>query len=91
MAYCNMISPFSLQAAQLDESPEKILLSPTDPNAEVAQITGYKLVYVNGACPRTYRVYNNLRHGFKSWHKLPSYWFAKMEKTTTRAIIWQYR
>ncbi|WP_242055893.1 hypothetical protein [Nostoc flagelliforme] len=57
MAYCNMISPFSLQAAQLDEPTEKILLPPTDSNAEVMEITGYKLVYVNGACPRNYRVY----------------------------------
>ncbi|WP_179069457.1 hypothetical protein [Nostoc sp. C052] len=52
-----MISPFSLQEAQLDDLTEKILLPPTDPNAEVTQITGYKLVYVDGACPRTYRVY----------------------------------
>lgn len=53
----NMISPFSLQEAQLDESTEKILLPPTDPNAEVQEIPPYKLVYVNGACPRNYRVY----------------------------------
>jgi hypothetical protein len=52
-----MISPFSLQEAQSDDPTEKILLTPTDPNAEVTQITGYKLVYVDGACPRTYRVY----------------------------------
>ncbi|MCC5632681.1 hypothetical protein LC613_34350 [Nostoc sphaeroides CHAB 2801] len=52
-----MISPFSLQEADWDESPEKILLPPTDPNAEVMQIPGYKLVYVNGACPINYRVY----------------------------------
>ncbi|MBD2564672.1 MULTISPECIES: hypothetical protein [Nostoc] len=52
-----MISPFSLQEAQLDESPEKILLPPTDPNAEVQEIPPYKLVYVDGACPRNYRVY----------------------------------
>lgn len=52
-----MISPFPLQEAQLDDPKEKILLPPTDPNAEVIQITGYKLVYVNGACPRNYRVY----------------------------------
>ncbi|MCC5612104.1 hypothetical protein LC612_36565 [Nostoc sp. CHAB 5834] len=52
-----MISPFSLQEADWDESPEKILLPPTDPNAEVQEIPPYKLVYVNGACPRTYRVY----------------------------------
>ncbi len=49
-----MISPFSLQEAQSDDPTEKILLPPTDPNAEVTQITGYKLVYVDGACPRTY-------------------------------------
>ena len=52
-----MISPFSLQEAQSDDPTEKILLPPTDPNAEVTQITGYKLVYVDGACPRTYWVY----------------------------------
>ncbi|MEH2283501.1 MAG: hypothetical protein V7K90_19575 [Nostoc sp.] len=53
----NMITTFSLQAAQLDDPKEKILLPPTDPSAEVTQITGYKLVYVGGACPRNYRVY----------------------------------
>ncbi|WP_193372290.1 hypothetical protein [Nostoc punctiforme] len=53
----NMISPFSLQQADWDESPEKILLPPTDPNAEVQEISGYKLVYADGACPRNYRVY----------------------------------
>ena len=53
----NMISTLPLQEAQLEESLDKILLPPTDPNAEVTQITGYKLVYVDGACPRTYRVY----------------------------------
>ncbi|MBD2537050.1 hypothetical protein H6G97_50790 [Nostoc flagelliforme FACHB-838] len=37
----------------------QILLPPTDPNAEVQEILPYKLVYVNGACPRTYRVYTN--------------------------------
>jgi hypothetical protein len=47
----------SLQQAELDNSLEKILLPPTDPNAEVIEIPGYKLVYVNGACPRNYRVY----------------------------------
>lgn len=57
MAYCNMISPFLLQEAQSDNPLEKILLPPTDPNAEVMEIPGYKLVYVNGACPRNYRVY----------------------------------
>ncbi|WP_375515300.1 hypothetical protein [uncultured Nostoc sp.] len=52
-----MISPFSLQEAQFEESLDKILLPTTDPNAEVMEIPGYKLVYVNGACPRNYRVY----------------------------------
>ncbi|WP_179075693.1 hypothetical protein [Nostoc sp. C057] len=52
-----MISPFSLQQPDWDESPEKILLPPTDPNAEVQEISGYKLVFVDGACPRNYRVY----------------------------------
>jgi hypothetical protein len=54
-----MISPFSLQQADWDESPEKILLPPTDPDAEVQEISPYKLVYVNGACPKTYRVYTD--------------------------------
>ncbi|MHC5770497.1 MAG: hypothetical protein ACYTXI_33925 [Nostoc sp.] len=54
-----MISTFSLQATQLDDPTEKILLPPTDPNAEVMEIFGYKLVYVNGACPRKYRVYTD--------------------------------
>lgn len=52
-----MISPFSLQEDQLDNPLQKILLPPTDPNAEVQEIPPYKLVYVNGACPRVYRVY----------------------------------
>ncbi|QFS51624.1 hypothetical protein [Nostoc sphaeroides] len=52
-----MITTFSLQEDQFEESLDKILLPPTDPNAEVTQIAGYKLVYVNGACPRNYRVY----------------------------------
>ena len=52
-----MITTFSLQQTQLEESPDKILLPPTDPNAEVMEIPGYKLVYVGGACPRNYRVY----------------------------------
>ena len=52
-----MISPFSLQEAQSDDPTEKILLPPTYPNAEVMEILGYKLVYADGACPRTYRVY----------------------------------
>ncbi|WP_242063543.1 hypothetical protein [Nostoc sp. FACHB-892] len=52
-----MITTFSLQEAQLDDPRERILLPPTDPNAEVMEILGYNLVYVNGACPRNYRVY----------------------------------
>jgi pyruvate/2-oxoacid:ferredoxin oxidoreductase beta subunit len=52
-----MITTFSLQEAQSDDLREKILLPPTDPSAEVMEIPGYKLVYVNGACPRNYRVY----------------------------------
>jgi hypothetical protein len=55
----NMITTFSLQQTQLEESLDKILLPTTDPNAEVQEIPGYKLVYVNGACPRTYRVYTD--------------------------------
>ncbi|QLE53404.1 hypothetical protein FD724_36445 (plasmid) [Nostoc sp. C057] len=58
-ATSNMISPFSLQQADWDESPEKIFLPPTDPNAEIIEIPGYILVYVNGACPKTYRVYTD--------------------------------
>lgn len=41
----------------LGDCLEKILLPPTDPNAEVMDISVYKLVYVGGACPRNYRVY----------------------------------
>ncbi|AUB44982.1 Pyruvate:ferredoxin oxidoreductase and related 2-oxoacid:ferredoxin oxidoreductases, beta subunit (plasmid) [Nostoc flagelliforme CCNUN1] len=41
----------------LGDCLEKILLPPTDPNVEVMRISGYKLVYVGGACPRNYRVY----------------------------------
>ncbi|AUB42131.1 Pyruvate:ferredoxin oxidoreductase and related 2-oxoacid:ferredoxin oxidoreductases, beta subunit [Nostoc flagelliforme CCNUN1] len=52
-----MITTFSLQQTQLEESLDKILLPPTDPNAEVQEIPPYRLVYVNGACPRNYRVY----------------------------------
>ncbi|WP_339382384.1 hypothetical protein [Nostoc flagelliforme] len=52
-----MITTFSFQEAQSDDPREKILLPPTDPSAEVMEISGYKLVYVNGACPRNYRVY----------------------------------
>ncbi|WP_190233946.1 hypothetical protein [Nostoc sp. 'Peltigera membranacea cyanobiont' 213] len=52
-----MITTLSLQEAQSDNPLEKILLPPTDPNAEVQEIPGYKLVYADGACPRNYRVY----------------------------------
>jgi hypothetical protein len=52
-----MITTCSLQEDQLDNPKEKILLPPTDPNAEVQEIFGYKLVYADGACPRNYRVY----------------------------------
>ncbi|WP_180277490.1 hypothetical protein [Nostoc sp. 'Peltigera malacea cyanobiont' DB3992] len=52
-----MITTFSCQHTELEESLDKILLPPTDPNAEVQEIPGYKLVYVGGACPRNYRVY----------------------------------
>ncbi|MEA5628393.1 hypothetical protein, partial [Nostoc sp. UHCC 0251] len=51
-----MITTF-LQQTELEEFLDKTLLPPTDPNAEVQEIPGYKVVYVNGACPRTYRVY----------------------------------
>ncbi|MBE8991144.1 hypothetical protein [Nostoc sp. LEGE 12450] len=53
-----MITTF-LQQTELEESLDKILLPPTDPNAEVQEIPPYKLVYVNGACPKTYRVYTD--------------------------------
>ncbi|MBD2247616.1 hypothetical protein [Nostoc sp. FACHB-888] len=52
-----MISPLSLQQTQLEEFLDKILLPPSDPNAEVMEISVYILVYVGGACPRNYRVY----------------------------------
>lgn len=54
MAQTTIITPVQELS---DESQEEILLPPTDPNAEVIEISVYKLVYVNGACPRTYRVY----------------------------------
>ena len=53
----NTTTTFSLQQTQLEEFLDKILLPPTDPSAEIIEIPGYKLVYVNGACPRNYRVY----------------------------------
>lgn len=49
----------SLAVEQLEESQDKILLPPTDPHAEVLNISGYKLVYVKGACPKVYRVYKD--------------------------------
>ncbi|MEA5508028.1 hypothetical protein VB735_34085 [Halotia wernerae UHCC 0503] len=52
-----MTTVLPLQADDWGECCEKILLPPTNPNAEIVQISGYKLVYVNGACPRIYRVY----------------------------------
>jgi hypothetical protein len=53
----NTASNTALLDPGLGDCLEKILLSPTDPNAEVMRISDYKLVYVNGACPRNYRVY----------------------------------
>ncbi|MCC5659884.1 hypothetical protein LC608_23485 [Nostoc sp. XA010] len=53
----NTASNTALLDPGLGDCLEKILLPPTDPNAEVIEIPGYKLVYVNGACPRNYRVY----------------------------------
>ncbi len=43
----------------VEESEEKILLPPSDPNADVLDVSGYKLVYVKGACPKIYRVYRD--------------------------------
>lgn len=34
-----------------------VLLPPTDPNAEILDISGYRLVYCRGVCPRVYRAY----------------------------------
>ncbi|MFN6569180.1 hypothetical protein [Dendronalium sp. ChiSLP03b] len=56
MAHITTIMP-SLQDPDWGECSEKILLSPTDPNAEVIDIPGYTLVYCNGVCPKNYRVY----------------------------------
>jgi hypothetical protein len=56
MAQTTIITPVQEQS---DESQEKILLPPTDPNAEVLDVSGYKLVYVKGACPKVYRVYGD--------------------------------
>ncbi len=49
----------SLRVEQSEESQDKILLPPSDPNAEVLDVSGYKLVYVKGACPKIYRVYKD--------------------------------
>ncbi|MFN6540404.1 MAG: hypothetical protein RM021_029215 [Nostoc sp. EkiNYC01] len=51
------ITTLSLKTPDWDEHCEKILLPPTDPNAEIIKISIYKLVYCNGACPKNYRVY----------------------------------
>jgi hypothetical protein len=68
MAYTTETTP-SLQVAELDDSPEKIFLPPTDPNAEIRPIrnsqfavkiiANCELVIANcfGACPKNYRVY----------------------------------
>ncbi|MBH8554008.1 hypothetical protein I8751_16860 [Nostocaceae cyanobacterium CENA357] len=53
------MSTLSLPVEQLEESQDKILLPPTDPHAEVLDVSGYKLVYVKGACPKVYRVYRD--------------------------------
>lgn len=42
-----------------EESTDKTLLPPDDPNAKVISLDGYKLVYVKGACPKVYRVYKD--------------------------------
>src|SRR5690242_18485239 len=46
-----------LQEPDWGECCEPILLSPTHPNAELIEISGYTLVYCSGACPKIYRVY----------------------------------
>ncbi|MBD2471419.1 hypothetical protein [Nostoc sp. FACHB-145] len=32
-------------------------MPPTNPNADLFEISGYRLVYHHGACPRVYRAY----------------------------------
>ncbi|RCJ40897.1 hypothetical protein A6770_37110 [Nostoc minutum NIES-26] len=56
MAHITTTMP-SLKDPDWGDCCEKILLPPDDPNAEVIDIPGYKLVYCNGACPKNYRVY----------------------------------
>ncbi|MBD2480355.1 hypothetical protein [Anabaena sp. FACHB-83] len=46
-----------LQDPDWGECCEPILLSPSNPNAELIEISGYTLVYCSGACPKIYRVY----------------------------------
>ncbi len=53
----NAANNIIVQDSCLDDCRQKILLPPNDPNAEVMEIFGYNLVYINGACPRNYRVY----------------------------------
>ncbi|MEA5503916.1 hypothetical protein VB735_12500 [Halotia wernerae UHCC 0503] len=54
-----IMSTLSLRVEELEESQDKILLPPTDPDAEVFEVSGYKLVDVKGACPKVYRVYRD--------------------------------
>ncbi len=56
MAHVITTTP-SVKTPDWDEHCEKTLLPPTDPNAEIIEISVYKLVYCNGACPKYYRVY----------------------------------
>ncbi|ODG99883.1 hypothetical protein A4S05_35715 [Nostoc sp. KVJ20] len=56
MAHVTITTP-SVKTPDWDEHGEKILLPPTDANAQVIEISVYKLVYCNGACPKNYRVY----------------------------------
>ncbi|MBD2302775.1 hypothetical protein [Nostoc sp. FACHB-190] len=47
------------QEADWGECCEPMLLSPNHQNTEVIEISGYKLVYCFGACPRIYRIYQS--------------------------------